>query len=51
MNVATCRYGVMCNTKTIVLGVHSRAKKGQLDHCVLKKEHQCMSKRSPSPPG
>jgi hypothetical protein len=49
MNVAICKYGAMCNTKTMVLGAQSRAKKGQLNHCVLKKEQQCMSKRSPPP--
>jgi len=49
MNVTTCRYGVMCSTKTIVLGVQSRVKKGQLDDYV--ERNQCMTKRSPSPPG
>ena len=27
MNVAICKYGAMCNTKTMVLGAQSRAKK------------------------
>lgn len=48
MNVAICKYGAMCNTKTMVLGAQSRAKKGQLDDYVERNISACQ--KDPPPP-